>query len=591
MKSQSLSDSKGEYFMYLGVDFGTSYSQVAYRHNGVVKVLEKSGQYGIDSVFYYDSISAEERMNEYINSFKKEISKKAINDGTPKTEEEILKEVDSIMTKLEKYHFGTVGNTAYRYVGYEDSFNNLVREVKVKIGEEFELDGETFTAEEIIKAIYHEVIFNFAKKRGEEYLPDFTVDGVVLSHPVQFTMHEVNTLCSAAKNCLGDGTSVNVIATIKEPVAAAIAYYEARPDLPDGTGILVYDLGGGTCDVALVCKKAESDQEFEVIDAGMLRVGGRDWDDIVYDYIANEIKSKKPDNDFIFNNADNVFSFVKLAREMKEELTESNSSKRMVDFWTEEGIRDTLKIEITRAMFDDLSQTLRNQTVNMLEKMYLSHVDNVNIEEIILVGGSSYMPQIKEGIEERFEHKNITVRLHNPVHATCQGAAIYADKLMQKLKENYTDDEIQEKYDQINNSDETTGNMAALLLFDEGENNNVITDIIPFSYGIKYHYSGNTYIKNLVKRGEVFPATGVCRDFNPKNDATSVKIEIYESENSESSYCYNGERLVGHVILDVPEGITRSDKIECVINILSLDTVKVSANGKGKNASAEFKLN
>ncbi|MBR2024222.1 MAG: hypothetical protein IKA02_00260, partial [Clostridia bacterium] len=226
--------------MYLGVDFGTSYCQVAYRHNGVVRVLDKPGQYGVDSVFYYDKESAEEKKSEYIKRLKKEISENARKNNVDKTEEEIEKEVNDIVDKLEKWCFGIVGKTAYSKVGFDNEFHNLVREVKllVKDNASFELDGKTFTAEEIIKAIYREVIFVYAKERGENEIPDFTIDGIVLTHPAGFEMPEVNTLCSAAKQCgCAEGKKLNVIGTIKEPVAAALSYYDANKNLPDGTGI------------------------------------------------------------------------------------------------------------------------------------------------------------------------------------------------------------------------------------------------------------------------------------------------------------------------------------------------------------------
>ena len=462
----------------------------------------------------------------------------------------------------------------------------------------FELDGKTFTAEEIIKAIYREVIFVYAKERGENEIPDFTIDGIVLTHPAGFEMPEVNTLCSAAKQCgCAEGKKLNVIGTIKEPVAAALSYYDANKNLPDGTGILVYDLGGGTCDIALVRKKKEEIQEYEVVDSDMIRVGGKDWDDIIYDYISNVVKNQSKNSDYMLNeNASNMFVLVNASKNIKERLTESSTVKEIIDLFPSDDLstKESFKIEITRTDFDDLSQTLRNQTINKLETMYQKHCKDVDISEVILVGGASVMPQIKEGIEERLIevlNADIVVRSHEEAYAISRGAAIYADKVMERLKEKYSEDEIKSLLEQKNGDEVfSKGSLANLLISDE-EGKGVITDILPYSYGVRFVYQGKSYIKNLVKQGDTLPATGIYNGFNPNIDANTVIVEVYESERCDDCYILSDERLVGRVELHVPGGIKKSDKVGCEIKIFSLDEVVANATGNNQKATAEFKLN
>lgn len=577
--------------MNIGVDFGTAYSQIAYRYNGVTEVVEKPGLYGIDSLFYYDKEQAQAQKEKYEKAIKQDIKNDAKKLGIEKTDEEINKEAEAIIDKLEKWCFGVVGNPAYSCVRNEDQFYNLVSNVKLGIGKTYELDGEKFTSEEIIKSIYREVIHNFGRRAIKEKVPDFTIDGIVLTHPAEFEMEKINEITRAAKNCVCDGKPLNIIGTIKEPVAAAIAYYEGCPDLPDGTGILVYDLGSGTCDVSIVKKQKDLDQEFEVIDFGTVNVGGLAWDDIIYDYIAYEIVEKYPDNiDYILNNEDNIFEFTRKAQEIKKDLSENALVNKGIVVKISDCQKELVLVTITRSKFDDLSQTVRNTTMNLLETIYAMRCDSVDIKEIILVGGASQMPQIKESIEQKFKGKRVKVKSYDPAYAVCKGAAIYADKVMNKLEEKFTKEEIEKKIEENNSGENSTSGNIAVLLYEDGKSKGLVTDAIPFSYGVKYNFSGKTYVKNLITRGQKFPAVGVCSNFIPDTEATLVNIEIYESSNCDSSYCYNGERLVGYVNLEVPEGINRSDKIECKINILSLDAVEIVAKGKGKNVTGKFEL-
>ena len=573
--------------MNIGVDFGTAYTQVSYIHNGVVEVIKKSGLYGIDSLFYYDAERAQEQREKYERAIRKKILENAQSNKIEKTEEEINKETSELINKLEKWCFGVVGSPANSYASQIGNAQNLVSNVKLHIGETFELDGETFTSEEVIKAIYKEVIFNFAQNIMKKNLPESNIDGVVLTHPAEFEIDKINEIVKAAQYCDDSGKPLRIIGTIKEPVAAALSYYE-KTNHPDGTGILVYDLGSGTCDVAIVRKQKDLDQEYEVIDFGTIEVGGLDWDYIVFNYIISEIKNRKPNGEDIINNEDNIFEFTKQAREIKEQLSAYAVVNKRISF-RDSG--DYIDVTLTRSMFDELSQTIRNQTINLLEKLYLSHYKEVNISEIILVGGASNMPQIKEDIERRFEDKNIEVKLSNPEYATCIGASIYADKVMEKLKEKYTDKEIDEKFEESVSGDNSTSGNLAVLLYEDGKSKGVVTDAIPFSYGVMYHFSGKPYVKNLITRGQHFPVVGYYDEFKPEIDnATTVYIEIYESNNSEMSYCYNGERLVGFVNLEIPEGVNRKDKIKCELKILSLDAVEVTAECKGKNVVGRFEL-
>lgn len=530
--------------MYLGVDFGTSFSQIATYHNGNAEELNERGEYGIPSVFFYDSQNGE-----------------------------------------------LVGEDALEEAEWNASC--LVRNVKMNIGKKFTLDSKEYTAEEIIKAIYKEII-ELAIKVGEQRYINFSVDGVVLSHPAKFTMLEVNTLCDLARNCIEiNNKPLTILGTIKEPVAAALTYYnDADANIPDGAGILVYDLGGGTCDIALVCKDSNELSKYVVKDSDMLRIGGRDWDNALFDYIVEDIESQYEDSEFILANNENLHKISKEARTAKELLTKKLSSKIRLDLITSDGKIIRYIKEVTRAKFEEITLGLLNKTINKLEEMYNNHHENVDIKEIVLVGGSSNMPQVKASIEERFE--GITVRIYHPENAVVCGASIYANKVMEKITELGYDIDSMAPQGAVDSVLQRPAN----LLMKEHADKSIVSDVLPFSYGIRCRKNcdSNEYvIKNLLVKGSTVPAACDYSDFRAGSDSTSVQVDIYESNCTDPIYiCDSGknETFVASVILDTPNGIAKKDVVICKFAITSLDLIEVDAEDqKGNKIKTTVKLN
>lgn len=575
--------------MYLGVDFGTTYSRVAYKHEDSVKVLTK---HGVDSVFYYDIISAEERKIDYIKSLKDAISKKAINDGKAKSEEEISREVDGIIEKIEKWQLGTVGNAAFRYVEYENDFNNLVRYVKLDLGEEFELDGETFTSEEIIKAIYHEVIFNVGKKRGEEYLPDFKVDGVVLSHPAYFDLKSVNALCTAAKGCSVDGTPLNVVGTVKEPVAAAINYFESNPNIADGECVLVYDLGGSACNVTLIRKNSKYSPGFDVIYADMVNVGGRDWDRALFNYIASEIEEMTDGECIIYEDNETKNEVYKEIKDVKHTLSLQENAIFRTYMTYHPAINKG--IEITKEAFETVTSSLLSQTIELLYSVYNECKNKFNIKRILCVGGASNMPMVEKTIKEQLSECDVVV-VNEPENAVVKGAAIYANSLQKAsnidaskktvdeeeidgdLEEAFDDEEAEDDLDEAFDDKEEIDDDLEETDDEAPQKENVLL----YSYGIRCVKNGKPLIRNILKKGSKLPAVGKCEFVV---SAKSVKLEIFETSREDDFFAYDEAEatLFGTAIIEFKKSITKKERFECemIMNSLSDVTIQVSCSEK-----------
>lgn len=520
--------------MFIGVDFGTSFSQVAAYHNKAITDLNEKGEYGIPSVFYYDAERGE-----------------------------------------------LVGKEALAEAVW--SADNLVRNVKMRLDEQFVLDAREFSANEIVGQIYREII-SFAKQKGPEKIIDFQLDGIVITHPAKFSMAEVNALSEAAKNCLGVDKALPIVGALKEPVAAALSYFNnANDQFNDGDGILVFDLGGGTCDVALVTVNKNDGAEYVVIDSDMERVGGRDWDNALYEYAKEKIVAMTNGEVVIDGNADFENDLYESVVKAKHTLSKSAQTSIRPQKISHASLRRG--IPITRTSFMELTQDLLDKTIVKLVEMYKKHQSNVNIKSVILVGGSSNMPQVEDAISAAIP--NCEVKRYEPESAVVNGAAIFATKVMEKL--------VKEGYGLPSEQEEKAQDPSAEMVLPTPT---IVQDILAHSYGVrcrKSQTSNEFVVKNLLIKGSKFPAAETFDRFSVTTNATSVYIEIYESDNAEDIYNCDGtqnEKYVGDVILQTPNGITVNDHIECKLTVNDLTTIFIDAKNirTGEKVASQFNI-
>lgn len=484
--------------MYIGVDLGTSFSQTAVFHNGNAQTLVSRGSYGTPSVFYYEDAEGE-----------------------------------------------LVGN-AVEERGIYNSAKNLVRDVKMKLDQTFDLDGRKFTASDIVKSIYREIITH-ADEQGKGLASDFKIDGVVISHPAKFSMQEIGLLADAVSNCIDPSNPIKVVGTIKEPVAAALTYYHADPQ-PDGTNVLVFDLGGGTCDLAIVTSDRKDPAQFRVVDSDMIKLGGRDWDKVLVDYVVQQINAKNNGID-VTNDPDYMEVIRHASVEAKHTLTFKTDATIRVNYKAEQH-----NIKISRDTFDSITINLLEQVLDKLDEVFERNSKIADsIKSVICVGGSSQMPQIKNGIKSRFPQ--CKVMLHQPEYAVVNGAAIFADRMISGF------------------------------------------DFVPFSYGVRGRTSSSPnehVVRNIITKGDRFPVTKVSDGFSIPKGMFGVKLAVYESECQDEVYSCNStqnEKLIGYIYLDSKQPTTRDERITCKLTINSLHTIEIEAHSESiGDVSATFKL-
>ncbi len=464
--------------MKIGIDFGTSFSMPAGLIDGRPSVLLPSGEYGIPSVFYYDS----------------EIGVQ-------------------------------VGVAAEENADYQP--DNVKRNIKMEISSgagPFMADGKFFTTTQICGYIFREVARVAEEECKRRELIDQKIEGAVVSVPAAFNLRELNAIRSAAQlSKKDDGAGLRVLRFIREPVAAAISYFNA-PNAEDEKTILVYDLGGGTCDVAIVRSDHQSDEWYHVLESEMARIGGRDWDKMLVDMVKRKYQAHAGSMAF---DTEAEIKIYKQAIRAKHNLSSQASARVSVMI----NGRNYACV-ITREEFEYATEPILNRTMELVES--LIQKCQTKVDYIVCVGGSSNMPQVRKAFERRYP--NIAVKLYDPSNAIAFGAAIYAEHL---------DDE------------------------------HYLRDICKFSYGgkyienfEKYHDKNRLRIWNVIYKGSPLPASGTITSTKLEDGVTESYIALYESECTDDIYLPEKGVCIGSVSIS---GLTNSKKEDKIILTMTID--------------------
>lgn len=254
-----------------------------------------------------------------------------------------------------------------------------------------DINGHEYSPSEISSIILTKLIRDAEKWLGEE-----KIDGAVITCPAYFADVAHEAMIRAGTNVtLNNGEKLKVLKIIPEPVAAALAFAELRHE-KNQKNILIYDLGGATFDVTVMkLNITDDDKKAEIITIdGNHQLGGRDWDSALACYVRErfcELAGCDPDE--ILNDSDQNQWYSETIERAKMTLSRKEIVTVVPSF---NGNRE--KIEITREIFEAETESLLNQTIqiidDMLEKRGLSIA--TDIDEIVLVGGSTKMPQVKK---------------------------------------------------------------------------------------------------------------------------------------------------------------------------------------------------
>ena len=351
----------------IGIDLGTTYSCVSYvDENGIVQIIENSeGDQTTPSVVYF-----------------------AENGEV------------------------TVGSTARQEGGMTPE--RLVERVKNFMGDpNFTItqNGENYSASAVSVKILEKLARDAKDKLGEE------IDGAVITCPAYF-----GEAARAATKAAGEGAGINVLKILDEPTAAGLAYGYSRNEDMQKT-VLVYDLGGGTfdCTVLKIDFKGGSKQMETITTGGDHALGGKDWDAKLAEYVRNEFAQKTGVNvGDMENDAESKAWFSENIEKAKKQLTSRSTTPLKVTFNGE-----SEKIEITREAFDNATTAELERTIMLVDGMLSQKglTMEKDIDEIILVGGSTRMPQVQQKLEQTYGKP---ISSFQPDKAVAMGAALVA---------------------------------------------------------------------------------------------------------------------------------------------------------------------
>ncbi len=390
-----------------------------------------------------------------------------------------------------------VGGTAKQYV--ETDGDRVVQFVKRDIGKPdakiYEFYEKTYGPIDI-SALVLKRLKQICEEQGH------VVRDVVITCPAYFGLEERNATKKA-----GELAGLNVLNLINEPTAAALSYCARQ--FQEEQSILVYDLGGGTFDVTIVKMalvtnaNGEEVQQVKVVaTGGNDRLGGKDWDDVLFDFILQTCCDEcglTPDaidpetRQAIRGNVEGT----------KRRLSTAEAARVRVNV---NGVMIT--VNISREEFENMTADKVAQTMGYVEKT-LRDAGDIEVDLVLLVGGSTYMPMIRNAVEARFPGK---VQLHEPDRAVAMGAAIYASMLVEESK---VDPEVKER----SGGGDGITHVSPITIEDQ----------TPRSFGPAILSAGEYVIDNLIKMGEVMPATCVREYGTVADNQRRVVLPVYEN--------------------------------------------------------------
>ena len=323
------------------------------------------------------------------------------------------------------------------------------------------------------------------------------IKNVVITCPAYFGTKEREQTKQA-----GEIAGLNVLGIINEPTAAAIAY---GIKVKERKLVLVYDLGGGTFDITLI--RVDNGTIKVLATGGDHKLGGKDWDTALAEYMLDTYNAEHGTNFTLDSDAKLYNTLMNEAEAKKKTLSAKEKVVATVAF---NGVSS--RVEVTRELFDQLTESLLIQTIDKINDILkiaeTKGVSKADINDVLLVGGSSRMPQIKSKVDAVF---NVDSRIEDPDQCVAKGAAIFALNQNIKIEE--------EKYEEGDRETKPKGL--------RGENNIRTQNVTSKTYGLGIV---NNKVSNLIFANTSLPAKMEDTFETSVENQTSLAFPIFESD-------------------------------------------------------------
>ncbi|EMD47672.1 heat shock protein [Entamoeba histolytica HM-3:IMSS] len=414
-------------------------------------------------------------------------------------------------------------------------------EVEIGVSEE-----EWYSGEEIGNMIIRKLI----EEAKEQY--KIAPRKAVIAVPAHFKDEERKATIYA-----GEIAGLEVIGIINEPTAAAIAYgYDKK--YCEGKTILVFDIGGGTFDITLIRMNKRNQQV--IATEGERHLGGKDIDRKVEEILMKkwkEIDKEKAEESYKRKK----YRIEKISEEIKIILsTNQRCTFDLSEFYEEE--EEIINIEISRQEVEEASKEIFEKCIKCIERMFEDKtmqkkgIRKESVEEVILVGGTSKIPKIREMVSEYFDL--IPNREIDPDQTVARGAALVGYELFKEGINKQTDTNNEELVKGINSKKEEINSKK------EEKDINIPTynDITSHSIQLKTKQGFSTLIKRFTR----LPVKHV-QEFKTSNGySTTACFPIFEGEgNTEEELSYL-ETFTISGLPELPAGAVRFE-VECEITL------------------------
>ncbi len=454
-----------------------------------------------------------------------------------------------------------VGNEAKRSIEIEP--DKTVQFIKRKMGKEKDtvtLNGIEYHAPEVSSMILKKIVNDANEElRQTGVLKDGeVVKDVVITCPAYFGMNE-----RQATKTAGELAGLNVLNIINEPTAAAISYGVSGSEKKET--VLVYDLGGGTFDITVM--NIDGGEITVVCTGGDDELGGKDWDEALMDYVTTRYEEENGED--LTEDPDFVAALYGDVEQWKKSLTSREKVNISVN-----GPAGRFREELTREKYEQITADLLNRTKNLLDDV-LGVAEKQGypiskIDKVLLVGGSSRMPQVSAMIERDY---HVTPVLSDPDEAVAKGAAIYASN--EKAYNDFVKSEADKagvSVEELQDNNIGTLDLEKKFQAATGATSTVarlnITNVLSRTYGMTARdENGDLRIYNMLMINDKLPATKTDKFVTSCDNQQGLTTDLYESRSTDESIPLEDRKALTTINMELKKPVPKGTPIEFTFSL------------------------